>query len=83
MGPWVRQSVNFPFFFEAGHILKMFLFLEKFEPQRSYKHGSYKKACISEPDVLINLLKQGQPGNPLFSGFFLNLFEFYRFFVFF
>ena len=34
----------FPFS-EAGHVLKM-LFFEKFEPQRSYKQGSYrKKAC--------------------------------------
>ena len=38
----------FPFS-EAGHVLKMFLFLEKFEPQCSYKQGSYiKKACTSE-----------------------------------
>ena len=32
----------FPFS-EAGHVLKMFLFFEKFEPQRSYKQGSYEK----------------------------------------
>ena len=28
---------------EAGNVLKLFLFFVKFEPQRSYKHGSYKK----------------------------------------
>ena len=35
----------FPFS-EAGHVLKMFLFNEKFEPQRSYKHGSYKTNSV-------------------------------------
>ena len=28
---------------EAGDVLSLFLILEEFEPQRSYKHGSYKK----------------------------------------
>ena len=27
--------------FEAGHVLNLFLFSQIFEPQRSYKHGSY------------------------------------------
>ena len=37
--------LNFAFS-EAGYILRLFLFFEKFEPQRSYKHDSYeKKAC--------------------------------------
>ena len=37
--------LTFPFS-EAGHVLKLFLFFGKSEPQSSYKHGSYKeKAC--------------------------------------
>ena len=35
----------FPFS-EAGHVLKMFLFFEKFEPQRSYKNGSYSTFSV-------------------------------------
>ena len=35
----------FPFS-EAGHVLNLFLFFEKFEPQRSHKHGSYKKQSV-------------------------------------
>ena len=31
---------------EAGYILRLFLFFEKFEPQCSYKHGSYKTKSV-------------------------------------
>ena len=31
-------------FSEARHVFKMFLNFQKFEPQRSYKHDSYKKS---------------------------------------
>ena len=31
---------------EARHVLKMFLIFEKFEPQRSYKHGSYSRKSV-------------------------------------
>jgi len=50
----------FPFS-EAGHVLKMFLFFEKFEPQRSYKQGSYrKKACILNYNVMNQREKDAQ-----------------------
>ena len=35
----------FPFS-EAGHALNLFLFFERFEPQRSYKHGFYEKKRV-------------------------------------
>ena len=31
---------------EAGDVLSLFLILEEFEPQRSYKHGSYKTKSV-------------------------------------
>ena len=31
---------------EAGHVLKLFLFSQIFEPQRSYKHGSYSTNSV-------------------------------------
>ena len=38
----------FLFFFstEARHVLSMFLIFKKFEPQRSYKHGSYSRKSV-------------------------------------
>ena len=36
----------FPFS-EAGHALNLFLFFERFESQRSYKHGSYKESVYT------------------------------------
>ena len=36
------NSVNSGKKIEAGDVLKMFLNFQQFEPQRSYKHGSYK-----------------------------------------
>ena len=35
----------FPFS-EAGHALNLFSFFERFESQRSYKHGSYKRNSV-------------------------------------
>ena len=40
-----RIVLNFPFS-EAGHVLKLFAFFVKFEPQYSYKHGSYKTKSV-------------------------------------
>ena len=31
---------------EAGHVLNLFLFSQIFEPQRSYKHGSYSTNSV-------------------------------------
>ena len=31
---------------EARHVLRMFLIFKKFEPQRSYKHGSYSRKSV-------------------------------------
>ncbi len=31
---------------EARHVLSMFLICKKFEPQRSYKHGSYSRKSV-------------------------------------
>jgi len=50
----------FPFS-EAGHVLKMFLFFEKFEPQRSYKQGSYKKnACTTDDTWVTSKISNGR-----------------------
>ena len=38
--------------FEAQNVLNMFLFFQKFEPQRSYKHGSYKKKGVRDTDSM-------------------------------
>ena len=42
------EAVMFLFFFstEARHVLSMFLIFKKFEPQRSYKHGSYSRKSV-------------------------------------
>ena len=42
------EAVMFLFFLstEARHVLSMFLILKKFEPQRSYKHGSYSRKSV-------------------------------------
>ena len=31
---------------EARHVRRMFLIFKKFEPQRSYKHGSYSRKSV-------------------------------------
>ena len=53
-------SQNLLFFTEAGHVLKMFLFFEKFEPQRSYKHGSYKKKACKGFKLLIEVCQKSR-----------------------
>ena len=42
------EAVMFLFFLstEARHVLSMFLIFKKFEPQRSYKHGSYSRKSV-------------------------------------
>ena len=44
------EAVMFLFFFsiEARHVLSMFLIFKKFEPQRSYKHGSYSRESVQQ-----------------------------------
>ena len=39
--------------FEAGHVLKTFLNFQKFEPQRSYKHGFYSTNSVYFPNILM------------------------------
>ena len=42
------EAVMFLFFCptEARHVLRMFLIFSNFEPQRSYKHGSYSRKSV-------------------------------------
>ena len=42
------EAVMFLFFSstEAWHVLSMFLIFKKFEPQRSYKHGSFTRKSV-------------------------------------
>ena len=44
----IIEAVMFLFFCptEARHVLRMFLIFDNFEPQRSYKHGSYSRKSV-------------------------------------
>ena len=44
----IIEAVMFLFFCptEARHVLRMFLIFKNFEPQRSYKHGSYSRKSV-------------------------------------
>ena len=44
----IIEAVMFLFFCptEARHVLRMFLIFSNFEPQRSYKHGSYSRKSV-------------------------------------
>ena len=47
---------------EAGHVLQMFLFSEKFEPQCSYKHSSYKKKrVIALIGIIVEIMEDKGP----------------------
>jgi len=53
------EAVMFLFFFltEARHVLSMFLIFKKFEPQRSYKHGSYSRKSVYNASPNHKMLK--------------------------
>ena len=44
--PQKLKYFEFSPFLRLGHVPKMFLNFRKFEPQRSYKHGSYSTFSV-------------------------------------
>ena len=54
----------FPFS-EAGHVLNLFLFFERFEPQRSYEHGSQCRIPLkAKKATALGPAPQGAPRGP-------------------